>query len=204
MFRAHVARKVQILMNDHIPANMIPGDLLPQYAELNKVLFGPQMFHVTDQHHLISPVAFAVPEARYLVEGSYVVLGWPLTEVTGETMEEKIAALKADSSTQVYINKAISGAGGAFYFVHGEPGTVLLLPTHYLLCITGNYATEKENGGGALGLRWGVLPGEDEQLDNIRATLKSTQDSYGKVSDDFITWIKCMEDITGEKVANSN
>ena len=103
-----------------------------------------------------------------------------------------------------YCHAGGEAVGGSQTSCYGEPGTVLLLPTHYLLCITGNYATEKENGGGALGLRWGVLPGEDEQLDNIRATLKSTQDSYGKVSDDFITWIKCMEDITGEKVANSN
>ena len=202
MFRTHVAKKVQGFMNLGVSAGLMSGDQLPDYAELNKVLFGPQMFHVTDQHHLVSPVAFAVPEVRLLIEGSYVALGWPLPAVTGETMEEKILALKADDTCQSYINKAIAGADGSFYFVHGEPGTALLLPTG-LLCITCNFATEKDSQGGATGLRWGVLPPKDSQLEKIRTTLKSTQDSYGKVSDDFVTWINCVADFTEDKVIDN-
>ena len=200
MFKPHVARKITECTKKYVPAAVITGEILTEYPELGKLLFAPQQFHVTDQHHMVSPVPFAAPELRYLVEGSYNILGWPLESVDGETLEEKIAAIQDEDTAKKYVDMAIAGQNDAFFFVHAEPGTAVLLPTHCIVNVCGTWAAAKENSVGAVGLRWGCMPDTDPGLAKLRETLQKTQDSFGKVSDDFAQWVEIISDWNAAKV----
>ena len=123
-------KKITFCAKKYLPKEVITGQLLTEYPELGKLLFAPQQFLVTDRHHMASPTPFAVPELRYLVEGSYNILGWPLESVGGETLEGKISAIRDDATAKTYVDMAIAGQNDAFFFVHAEPGTAVLLPTH--------------------------------------------------------------------------
>ena len=201
-FRGPIAKKMTAYVRKYLPDEVLIKDICGEHSQLNKVLFDLQQFHVTDQHHLVSPVPFAVPECRYLVEGSYNILGWPVNVVQGETLEEKMNAIRSDETAKQYHDMACAGEQGSFYFVHAEPGTVVLIPSGCIACICGAWGIEKENQGGALGLRWGCLPHDDAQLDKVKALLTATEESYGRVSDDFTTWSGIMGDLDAAKQQN--
>ena len=45
------------------------------------------------------------------------------------------------------------------------------------------------------------MPGEDSQLAKLRETLQATQQSFGRVSDDFDQWAEIISDLNAAKVA---
>ena len=138
--------------------DVITKDVCVDLPELNKVLFGVQQFHITNQHHLVAPVPFGLPEVRYLVEGSYNIVGWPMAAVAGETIEEKISAVRSDATAEFYHDMAVAAQQDAWFFVHAEPGAAIVIPPGHIVMMTGSWGIEKESQGGATGLRWGCLP----------------------------------------------
>ena len=201
MFKPAVLKKMKAYVKKHVAAQLITNEILPEYPELDKLLFAPQQFHVTDQHSLAAPTPFGVPEVRYLVEGTYNILGWPVAAVEGDTLAEKISAVNGDETAKKYVDMAIAAQEGAFFFVHAEPGTACVLPSGYIILTTGAWSVNKENQSGALGLRWGAMGDTEEVLSTIKEMTTMTQASYGKVSDDYDMWVNILKTLDNAKVA---
>jgi hypothetical protein len=199
-FKKVVARKMTLFTKTYFPDELITKDICQDLPELNKVLFGVQQFHITNNHHLVAPVPFGLPEVRYLFDGAYNILGWPMSVVAGETLEEKINAVKSDATAKLYYDKAVAQAEGSWFHVHAEPGTAIVIPPGHLIMMSGSWGIEKENQGGATGLRWGCIPTDQGQLDKVKATLAAIDQSYGRVSDDFAKWKEIVETLDEAKV----
>ena len=199
-FKATVTKKMTSHVQKYAPKELLMNEMCGELTELNKTLFGVQQFHITDQHHLIAPTPFAVPECRYLVEGSYTILGWPVDKVEGETLEAKINAIRSEQTAKQYHDMAAAGEQGSFYYVHAEPGTLVLIPSGCIACICGAWGIEKENQCGALGLRWGCLPQTAGHVEKIRDLLVDTEESFGRISEDFTAWAGIFKELDAEKI----
>ena len=93
---------------------------------LQAEVFSPQAWVQSESHCFIGGTPFGVAEAMWIMEGSYIIAGVKLEEVSGAHLNNKIEYLHGMQGIDDFLKK-ICIYGKGFWYQHDEPTTVLLV-----------------------------------------------------------------------------
>lgn len=140
-------------------------------------------------------------QVRLLQKGAYMIAGVRYAKVVGENLDQKLKYLSTEAGIAAFMDKATkSSDGDGFWLLHGEVGSLVIVPAGYLIANVGvlergNGGEEKKGEGFAAGLRWGFLDAQDQkQLETTQAMCKDMLSTFKELdATPYRTWLDTLE-----------
>lgn len=92
-----------------------------------------------------------------------MVAGVRYNDLAGQTLSEKLRRIATEEGMTAFMQKATTSKNGeGFFLVHGEVGSLAIIPSGYVIVNagmveTGGAANDEKTEVGSSGLRWGYL-----------------------------------------------
>ena len=152
----------------------------PSHTALKDDLFGVQHWLMDNTHTNVGATAFGIGEVRYLINGSYMLAGVLLSELPGNSLQEKIErTLSAEGLTEFMA--ACKNVESGFFMVHDAANTCVRIPPGYLVTTSSMHAAFGSDTSGANGIRWGWidytdLMGAEQKVETFKFCKKQVED----------------------------